>query len=39
MGNLTEHFSRHELECRCGCGLFNAKGRLLSTLEAIRKVD
>ena len=37
MGDLTEHFSRSELECRCGCGLFNAKGRLLSTLEAIRK--
>lgn len=37
MGDLTEHFSRSELECRCGCGLFNAKGRLLSTLEAIRR--
>ena len=37
MGDLTEHFSRSELECRCGCGLFNAKGRLLSTLEVIRR--
>ena len=34
---LTEHFSRHEFECRCGCGLMNVKGRLLVTLEAIRK--
>ena len=36
MGDLTEHFSRHELACRCGCGQFNTRGRLLSTLEAIR---
>lgn len=36
MGDLTEHFSKHELECSCKCGLLNVKGRLLVTLEAIR---
>ena len=37
MGDLTEHFSRRELECSCKCGLLNVKGRLLVTLEAIRE--
>jgi hypothetical protein len=36
MGDLTEHFSKHELKCSC-CGLMNVKGRLLLTLEAIRE--
>ena len=35
MGDLTEHFSKHEFAC--GCGLMNVKGRLLVTLEAIRE--
>jgi uncharacterized protein YcbK (DUF882 family) len=37
MRDLTEHFSKNEFECRCGCGLMNVKGRLLMTLEAIRE--
>lgn len=37
MGDLTAHFSRGELACKCGCGLMNVKGRLLVTLEAIRE--
>jgi uncharacterized protein YcbK (DUF882 family) len=36
MGNITEHFSKHEFTCKCGYGLMNVKGRLLVTLEAIR---
>ncbi len=35
MGDLTEHFSRHEFQCPC-CGLFNLRGRLLATLETLR---
>ena len=37
MGDLSEHFSKHEFACRCGCGLMNVKGRLVMTLEAIRE--
>ncbi|MDR2522991.1 MAG: hypothetical protein LBC93_04745, partial [Synergistaceae bacterium] len=33
MGDLTEHFSRREFECSCGCRRMNVKGRLLLTLS------
>ncbi len=37
MGDLSTHFSEREFKCGCGCGLMNAKGRLLVTLDAIRE--
>ncbi|MCP3685794.1 MAG: serine/threonine protein kinase [bacterium] len=33
MGNLTEHFSRYEFECECGCGFNTVDWELLDTLE------
>ena len=36
MGDLTEHFSRHEFACRCGCGMAAADVELLQVLEAVR---
>ncbi len=37
MGDLTRHFSRHELACRCGCGFYRSSRALLRALEAIRE--
>jgi len=36
MGDLTEHFSRHEFACRCGCGFENIDMNLVAILENIR---
>lgn len=36
MGDLTEHFSRHEFACNCGCGFDTVDFELLETLEDIR---
>lgn len=33
---LSEHFSRRELACKCGCGLCNVAPELLRLLETIR---
>jgi len=36
MGNLTEHFSRREFECPCGCAFDTADHELLMVLEKLR---
>ena len=38
MGDLSKHFSRSEMGCRCGCGKLKADPRLLSLLERIREI-
>lgn len=37
MGDLTEHFSKHELWCRC-CGRLDINARFLQALEDLRGV-
>lgn len=34
---ISEHFSTKELECKCGCGLFNMAPSFIVFLERIRK--
>lgn len=36
MGDLSEHFSRREFSCRCGCGTNKVQPRLVQVLQAIR---
>lgn len=37
MGDLSEHFSKSEFACRCGCGTaFTISPELITALEAIR---
>ena len=36
MGDLSEHFSRKEFRCPCGCGCDTVDVELLRILEAIR---
>ena len=36
MGDLSEHFSRREFVCRCGCGTNKVQPRLVQVLQAIR---
>ena len=36
MGDLSEHFSRREFACKCGCGFDTVDVRLLELLEDIR---
>jgi uncharacterized protein YcbK (DUF882 family) len=36
MGDLSEHFSRREFACRCGCGYDVPNQRLLLALEKLR---
>lgn len=36
MGNLSEHFSRHEFACHCGCGFDAVSPELVTMLEQIR---
>ena len=36
MGDLTPHFSRSEMECKCGCGLMNMKDSTMQMLERVR---
>jgi uncharacterized protein YcbK (DUF882 family) len=38
MGDLSEHFSRKEFECSCGCGTDTVDAELLHVLESIRSV-
>lgn len=35
---MTDHFTKKELTCRCGCGLSNPTPALLSLAEAVRAV-
>ena len=35
MGDLTEHFSRHEFSCKCGCGFDTVDYELLMNLEEL----
>lgn len=36
MGDMSEHFSRREFTCRCGCGTNHVRPRLVQILQAIR---
>ena len=36
MGDLTKNFSRSELTCKCGCGLFIKSEQLATLLQRIR---
>jgi len=38
MGDLTEHFSRSELECRCGCRRMRLDDEFLRELELLRQL-
>jgi len=38
MGDLSEHFSRHEFSCKCGCGQDTVDYFLVMMLEKIRVV-
>lgn len=38
MGDLSEHFSRAEFACSCGCGFDTADYQTLQVLESIRRV-
>lgn len=38
MGDLTEHFSRSEFACKCGCGKVIINHELVEKLESIRKL-
>ena len=33
---LTDHFTRAEMECKCGCGAMNMQPELLERLEGLR---
>jgi uncharacterized protein YcbK (DUF882 family) len=37
MGDLSEHFSRGEFACPCGCGAGEPDGDLIALLEEMRK--
>ncbi|HDC4621178.1 TPA: serine/threonine protein kinase [Enterobacter asburiae] len=36
VGDLSEHFSRSEFACRCGCGFSSVSAELIMVLEDIR---
>jgi uncharacterized protein YcbK (DUF882 family) len=36
MGDLSTHFNRAELECKCGCGQNTVDSKLVDLLEKIR---
>jgi uncharacterized protein YcbK (DUF882 family) len=38
MGDLSKNFSKSELTCKCGCGLFIKNDQLTSLLQKIRDV-
>jgi uncharacterized protein YcbK (DUF882 family) len=33
MGNLSPHISRHEVACKCGCGMCGADKELIAVIE------
>lgn len=37
MGDLSEHFSRKEMACKCKCGFDSATPELVKLLETIRE--
>jgi uncharacterized protein YcbK (DUF882 family) len=37
MGDLSEHFSRSEFSCKCGCGFNDVSLELIHLLESIRE--
>ena len=37
MGDLTEHFSRKEMECPCKCGFNTVDYKLMDILELVRE--
>ncbi|MBU9866803.1 D-Ala-D-Ala carboxypeptidase family metallohydrolase [Rahnella aceris] len=37
MGDLSEHFSRQEFACRCGCGFCDIDPALVPVLEELRE--
>lgn len=36
MGDLSRNFSRHEFECKCGCGEAEVSPRLIEQLQKLR---
>lgn len=36
MGDLSNHFSRHEFDCFCGCGFDTVDVKLIQVLEDLR---
>lgn len=38
MGDLTDHFSRKEFTCKCGCGLNRIDRALVDRLESARRL-
>lgn len=35
---MSKHFSKKELMCRCGCGLYNPQPQLLRLAEKVREI-
>lgn len=38
MGDLTEHFSAYEFQCKCGCGERKVSDDLVAKLEIVRQM-
>lgn len=36
MGDLSEHFSRYEFRCKCGCGADHINPKLILVLQQLR---
>ena len=39
MGDLSDHFSRHEFACNCGCGKDTVDAELLTICEIVREIE
>lgn len=39
MGDLSEHFSRYEFACKCGCGLDTIDAETLNLCEVVREIE
>ena len=37
MGDISNHFSRHEIACKCGCGLDTMDGETLNLADECRE--
>lgn len=37
MGDISQHFSRHEIACKCGCGLDSMDGETLKIADEVRE--